>query len=162
MILDNHPYEASYDTSYTLKDQVLAGNHVALAFLSRSYHESLKHDGAFQLVQFKVGDDDNMDEIDLNAQHLFYSRPKGEYKADDVNQVMLDFYLVNTTISEGGNYVQATFNNNIDFKITKWAPFFVKGLPLGVNKVELKLMDASGKLIPGPYNAVVREFSLLQ
>ena len=160
IILDNQPYEASYDSNYTTKASLDAGNHVVLAFLSRSYHESIKSKDAYQLSQFKVGDE-GMDAVDLAAEHLFYSRPKGEYKAKDVEQVMLDFYLVNTTISEEGNYVLATFNDSTEFKITKWVPFFVKGLPLGLNKVELKLMNKENEVIPGPFNAVVREFSLV-
>jgi hypothetical protein len=161
VIVDNKPYEATYDTNYTLKETLNKGNHVALTFLSRSYHESVKSKDAYQLTQFRIGDQD-MDDIDLKAPHLFYSRPKGDYKGEDVNQVMLDFYLVNTIIGENGNYVMATFNDSTEFKITKWAPYLVKGLPLGLNKLELKLMDASGKVIPGPYNAVVREFNLIQ
>ncbi len=161
VIVDNHPYEASYDTNYTLKDQLQKGNHVALAFLSRSYHESIKHKNAYALTQFTVGDED-MDKIDLNAPHLFYSRPKGEYKGADTENVMLDFYLVNTTIAKGGNYVQVTINDTVEFKIEKWAPYLIKGLPLGDNKIEIQLMDNAHKLIAGPYNAVERQFTLIK
>ena len=162
VILDNEPYEACYTNLYTTKAELEAGNHVALTFISRSYHESLKHKGAYQLTQFKVGDHDGMDSIDLEAPHLFYSRPKGSYEAENATNVMLDFYLVNTEISEGGNYVHVTFNDSVEFDITKWAPYFVKGLPMGDNKVQLQLMDKDGEMISGPYNVVEREFTLVQ
>ena len=103
-----------------------------------------------------------MDKIDLNAPHLFYSRPKGEYKGADTENVMLDFYLVNTTIAKGGNYVQVTINDTVEFKIEKWAPYLIKGLPLGDNKIEIQLMDNAHKLIAGPYNAVERQFTLIK
>jgi hypothetical protein len=161
LIIDNQPYEASYDTNYTTKAEITAGNHVVLAFLSRSYHESLKHKEAYSLTQFTIGDD-QMDAADLTAPHLFYSRPKGEYKGNDISEVMLDFYLVNTSIGENGNYVKVTINDEASFKITKWAPYLMKGLKVGVNKVTLNLMDSADKLIPGPFNAVEREFTLVQ
>lgn len=162
VILDNEPYEASYDTNYTTKASLEAGNHTALTFISRSYHESLKHEGAYELTQFTVGDQDGMDSVDLSAPHLFYSRPKGNYEAQNTTNVMLDFYLVNTEISEEGNYVNVTFNDSIEFNITKWAPYFIQGLPLGINKVRLQLMDNEGQVIPGPYNVVERQFTLVQ
>lgn len=161
VILNNEPYEASYDTAYTTKAELKAGNHVALTFISRSYHESLKHKDAYAITQFKVGEEE-MDEADLTAPHMFYSRPKGTYQADNAAKVMLDFYLVNTAISEGGNYVHVALNDSIEFNLTKWSPYFIEGLPMGDNKVQLQLMDKDGNVIPGPYNVVEREFSLLQ
>lgn len=161
LILNNAPYEASYDSNYTTSNGLEAGNYAALAFISRSYHESLKHKDAYVLTQFKVGEEE-MDEIDLEAPHLFYSRPKGEYTAEDVNNVMLDFYLVNTEISENGNYVQVTINDSTNFKITKWAPYFIEGLALGTNKIEIQLFDKDGNFIEGPFNRELREFNLVK
>src|SRR6478609_1034160 len=46
-IVDNEPYTAHYETRFT-KD-IKEGNHVVLSFLSRSYHESLKHKTAYDL-----------------------------------------------------------------------------------------------------------------
>ena len=52
-IVDNEPYTAHYETRFT-KD-LKEGNHVILSFLSRSYHESLKHTGAHNLRLLSVG-----------------------------------------------------------------------------------------------------------
>lgn len=161
LILNNAPYQASYDSNYTTSNDLEAGNYAALAFISRSYHESLKHKDAYVLTQFKVGEEE-MDEIDLEAPHLFYSRPKGQYAAEDVQNVMLDFYLVNTEISENGNYVQVTINDSTNFKITKWAPYFIEGLALGTNKIEIQLFDQDGHFIEGPFNRELREFNLVK
>lgn len=160
LILNNAPYQASYTTDFDSKE-LEAGNYVALAFISRSYHESLKHKGAYALTQFKVGEEE-MDEIDLDAPHLFYSRPKGDYKEGDTENIMLDFYLVNTEIKENGNYVQVTFNNETEFKIKKWAPYFVQGLPLGTNTVKIELYNEKGEFIEGPFNSETRSFNLLK
>ena len=58
---------------------------------------------------------------------LFYSRPKAYYIGADTQNVMLDFYLVNTILSTKSNRVKATINGNV-FMINDWAPFLIQGL----------------------------------
>jgi hypothetical protein len=131
---------------------------VVLAFLSRSYHESLKHYGAYVLRQFSVGEDDS-NPVDLTSQHMFYSRPKGEYQGADTEKVLLDFYLVNTELSHEGNKVRATINSE-EFLIDKWVPHFINGLPDGDNSIKLELIDNAGNPIEGPFNSVERTVTL--
>ena len=157
-IVDNEPYTAHYETSYT--KNIVDGQHVVLSFLSRSYHESLKHRGAYDLRVVTVGTvAANTPAFDLKAPHLFYSRPKDVYTGKDAQKVMLDFYLVNTTLEPGGTQVRATINGN-EFMLDQWAPYMMEGLPMGENTIKLELVDSSGNLIPGPYNSVSRSFSL--
>ncbi|MBC8082671.1 MAG: hypothetical protein H7Z21_05610 [Hymenobacter sp.] len=159
-IIDNEPYSAHYETAFT-KD-VADGQHVVLSFLSRSYHESLKHRGAYDLrivTVGKVAPDAPAPTFDLKAPHLFYSRPKDVYSGKDAQKVMLDFFLINTTIAPGSTQVRATINGN-EFMLDQWAPYMMEGLPMGENTVKLELVDADGQLIPGPYNSVTRSFSL--
>lgn len=156
-IVDNEPYTAHYDTQFT-KD-IPEGNHVVLSFLSRSYHESLKHQGAYELVTFNVGRPAEANTFDRNGQHMFYSRPKGEYTGDDTRKVMLDFYLVNTDLSPNGNKVRATINGT-DFMLEHWVPYSIEGLPMGENTIRLELLDQNGNVVPGPYNTVERTITL--
>lgn len=161
LIIDNNPYEAVYEEEYTTAAKLEPGNHVALAFISRSYHESLKHKEAYDVVQFQVGDKKE-DDIDLEAPHMIYSRPKGEYSLSDASKVFVDFYLLNAELAEDGHYVECTINDEATFKITKWAPFYMEGLPLGENTISLKLMDADDNFVEGPFNAVERTFTILE
>ncbi|TGE26518.1 hypothetical protein [Hymenobacter metallicola] len=157
-IVDNEPYTAHYTTEFT--KPIADGQHVVLSFLSRSYHESLKHRGAYDLRVITVGKAPATPlNADLQAPHLFYSRPKDTYSGKDAAKVMLDFYLVNTTLSPEGNKVRATINGT-EFMLDQWAPFMMEGLPAGQNTVKLELVDASGNLIPGPFNSVTRNFTL--
>ena len=96
---------------------------------------------------------------DLEAPHLFYSRPKGTYKGADTEKVMLDFYLLNTTLSAEGNKVKATINGQ-EFTIDTWQPHFVEGLPMGENSFKLELVDKDGNYIEGPFNRVERTVTL--
>ncbi|WP_245897070.1 hypothetical protein [Hymenobacter nivis] len=158
-IVDDMPYTAHYETSFS--KPIADGQHVVLSFLSRSYHESLKHRGAYDLRIINVGNAPAPAEpiIDVNKPNLFYSRPKDTYSGADAKKIMLDFYLVNTTLDSGGNKVRATINGT-EFMIDKWLPFQMEGLPAGENTVKLELVDNSGTLIPGPYNSVTRTFTV--
>ncbi|TPE42711.1 hypothetical protein [Pontibacter mangrovi] len=157
-IVDNQPYTAHYETEFT-KD-IPEGEHVILSFISRSYHESLKHKGAYDLRKITVGRPTESLDFDLNAPHMFYSRPKGEYVGpNETGKVMLDFYLVNTDLSPSGNKVRATINGT-EFMLDRWMPYIMEGLPMGENKIKLELIDNSGNVIPGPYNTVERTFTL--
>ena len=142
-IVNNGPYSAHYEDTFT--KQFEDSSNVILAFLSRSYHESVKNSNAYILTQ--VGED----EIDLNKEFLFYSRPKGTYSGMDTENLLLDFYLVNTEISNTGNKVRATINNT-QFIIDEWVPYNIKGLPKGEIKIKLELIDTFGNLIETPFN----------
>jgi hypothetical protein len=156
-IVDNEPYTAHYNTEFT-KD-LAEGDHIILSFLSRSYHESLKHKGAYDLRVITVGNAKDRMEFNTDAPHLFYSRPKGEYVGNDTKKLMLDFYLVNTELSPTGNKVRATINGT-EFMLDKWLPYILEGLPMGENTIKLELLDNEGNLIPGPYNSVTRKITL--
>lgn len=157
-IVDNQPYTAHYTTEFT--KNIADGQHVVLSFLSRSYHESLKHRGAYDLRVLNVGSAPVTPlNADLSAPHMFYSRPKDTYSGNDTKKVMLDFYLVNTTLSPEGNKVRATINGS-EFMLSQWLPYTMEGLPMGQNTVKLELVDNNGNLVPGPFNSVTRTFTL--
>lgn len=154
LIINNGPYFAKYEPSFNhpLED----GNSVILAFLARSYHESVKNAKSFVLTQTATGDA----AADLDAPHMFYSRPKGTYKGTgNVERVLLDFFLANTNLSADGNRVRATINGNA-FVIENWTPFVMTGLPMGENIVKLEFLDNAGEMIESPFNPVERTFTL--
>ena len=156
-ILDDAPYVASY--SPVIANDMKPGHHVLLAFLSRSYHESIKEKKAYILEEFNVGPDTKSD-FNAKAPHVFLSRPKGEYNGDqETGKVMLDFYLVNCNLSPDGYKVRATINGT-EFMLTKWEPYLIEGLPLGESTVKLELLDKKGALVPSPFNGKERKFTL--
>jgi len=150
-IVNNGPYSAHYQQN--IIKELDKGNNVILAFLSRSYHESVKNPNAFILTQ--TGND----KINLNNEFLFYSRPKGTYKGVDTEKLLLDFYLVNTNISPDGNKVRATIQDT-EFIIDEWAPYYIEGLPKGEITIKLELIDSNGNLIDTPFNPSTRTVTL--
>lgn len=146
-IVNNGPYSAEYNPSF--KGELSEGNNVVLAFLSRSYHESIKNSTAYVLKNYKIGT--ATDDFDMNGEHLFYSRPKGEYSGKDAQKVLLDFYLINTDLAADGNKVKAVING-AEFILDKWQPYFVEGLTEGENTFRITLIDRDGNMVPGPFN----------
>lgn len=159
-ILNNAPYKAEYTSDFTEKAN--PGRNVALCFLSRSYHESLKHNSAVVVKQFTMPGKDSLAAGDvMKDPTLFYSRPKGDYKQIDGDKILLDFYLLNTDLDKDGYSVKATIDGE-EWTINKWDAYFIEGLQLGKHTVRLQLMDASGKPVPGPFNdSGLREFNFL-
>ena len=155
-ILNNEPYGAYYTSDF--KRELEDGHYLSLSFLSRSYHESIKSKDAYVLHQFAVGNEDVIS-FDMAQPYMFYSRPKGTYLGKDTEKLLLDFYLVNSTLSNGGNSVRATVNGE-EFMIDKWVPHFIEGLPMGEVTIKLELLDEEGHLIESPFNPVERTVTL--
>ncbi len=156
-ILDNQPYSAHYEPEF--KREMPEGTHYLVAFLSRSYHESVKNANSFIAKKMVVGQAGDDMGVDFDEPTMIYSRPKGEYSGADTENLLLDFFLLNTTLSETGNKVRATINGQ-EFMITEWAPYVIKGLPKGEATIKLELLDADGNLIPGGFNEVTRTVTL--
>lgn len=154
-ILDNQPYTALYKPEHEIKLKK-DSEHYLLSFLSRSYHESIKEPEAFVLNRFRITEDGKYQELDLpETPMLFYSRPKGEYAGNDTKAVLLDFYILNTQLSETGNKVKAEINGE-SFVLNNWQPYKIEGLPLGENKIKLTLIDASENPLQGGNTSVER------
>jgi len=154
LIADNAPYAAKYEANF--KHDIGDGNHAVLAFLSRSYHESIKTESAHtvRLVNIKDGHVRVIDHI--SDPMVFYSRPKGVYEGEDTKRVMLDYYMVNTNPD---HYVQADINGDI-FDLKDWQPYYIDGLPAGDNTIKLSLLDKDGALVVSHNNPVSRTFKL--
>ncbi len=158
-IVDDRPYSAHYEPKFDVK--MHEGTHYIVAFLARSYHESVKNAHSFVAKKITVGDASKgkVRHVDLSQPTLIYSRPKGTYKGADTENLLLDFFLLNTELSPTGNKVRATINGR-EFLITDWAPYVIKGLPKGTVTVKLELLDSDGHVMPGDFNSVVRQVEL--
>mgnify|MGYP000536197999 CR=1 FL=1 len=157
LIVDNQPYAAKYTSEFEY--DVPDGQHYLLAFLSRSYHESIKTKAAHIAKQVFIKDKSIFKEADSKEPMLFYSRPKGTYVGKaDTKKIMLDFYLANLEL--GQDYKVVADINGEKHTFTKWQPYFIEGLPMGENTITLTLVDGSGKKVDTPLNPVTRTFTL--
>jgi len=158
LIVDNAPYAAKYENKfeYDLED----GEHYILAFLSRSYHESIKTDVAHVAEKVNVEGGQFTSTEAVEAPMLFYSRPKGTYIGEaDTKKIMLDFYVVNAEL--GDDYkVKVEINGEDEKIVDTWQPYYIEGLPMGDNKIKLTLIDGEGTMVDTPLNPVERVFTL--
>ena len=157
LIVDNEPYAAKYEASFDY--EIPDGSHYILAFLSRSYHESIKTEGAHVAVKANVKDNTITESEPITTPMLFYSRPKGTYTGKaETEKVMLDFYLANASL--GADYKVKAEINGEEHLIDSWQPYYIEGLPMGENTIKLTLVDGQGNAVDAPLNPVSRTFTL--
>lgn len=175
LILDAKPYKAVYDTKAAWKlsdlnggDAALAeGQHILVAFPSRATHESVKTAGALSIVEFWVGKKGEKAQ-DTTKPMLVYSRPKGEYKGDMANHVLVDFQLVNGTLAPDKDHVHVRVTGpGIDGEKSADAtrfgpPMYLDNLQAGTYTLELQLLGADGKVLPGSWNSNKRTISIVR
>ncbi len=147
-------YSLSQFSSDVFEMEFLYGNNVFLAFLTDKNNIAIKSNKGSVLKNAVVGDMENM--FNMNQPHLFYYLPQ-----TSGIEPILDFYLVNTTLSENGNKVKVTINQT-EFIINKWAAYQIAGLPKSDNTIRIQLIDKEGVLIEGPFNdSGERSFNLI-
>jgi hypothetical protein len=157
LIVDDEPYAAKYEADFAY--EIPDGEHYLLAFLSRSYHESIKHEGAAKAVKATISDNSMTEMTPIEGPMLFYSRPKGTYVGDDTKNLMLDFYLVNATL--GDDYrVKVQVNGEEVATVDTWQPYFFQDMPMGEHTITLTLVDAAGNPVDVPLNPVSRTITL--
>jgi hypothetical protein len=166
-ILDNQPYKALYEP----KNEVTLANgteHYLMAFLSRSYHESIKSKGAAIVYHFSIDKNGKLVKMaNPTRPMVFYSRPKGDYIGKDTANVLLDFYVWNDSLSSTGSKMKVQVSNesrsgrDTTFTLDKWAPVFIQNLGTGKSKVQLTLVDKNGNQIDSSFGKPAREFNLL-
>jgi hypothetical protein len=172
LILDNRPYKPIYDTKAPIKlselnggEPLSEGQHVLVAFPSRTNHESVKTKGAFAVTEFYVGKKAT-DTVDVKKPMLVYSRPKGEYNGDNGNHVLVDFYVANVTLAEGKEHVAVSVTGpGLDKPATGnassfGAPFYLENLQNGAYTLKVELQDKDNKVLPGLWNSTTRTIKI--
>ncbi|MEP6705950.1 MAG: hypothetical protein ABJC05_00445 [Pyrinomonadaceae bacterium] len=102
-------------------------------------------------------------EVDAAKPLLTYSRPKGEYKAEDADPIMIDFWLSNAKLQgEGGTFrVRYSVDGGEAKFIDKWEPIWLTGWINGKHTVKLELVDKDGNLVDnGGYSSTTREITV--
>ncbi|HSS18669.1 MAG TPA: hypothetical protein VLL54_01090 [Pyrinomonadaceae bacterium] len=104
-------------------------------------------------------------DVDITKPLLTYSRPKGEYKGDDSDPIMIDFWLTGAKLrDDGGEYrVRYIVDDDEPKFIDKWEPIWLAGWINGKHTVRLELIDKDGKPVDnGGYNTTSREISVVK
>ena len=102
-------------------------------------------------------------DVDPTKPLLTYSRPKGEYKGEDADPIMIDFWLLNAKLQgDGGQYrVRYSIDGGEPKFLDKWEPIWLSGWIDGKHQVKLELVDKDGNLVDnGGYNSTTREITV--
>ena len=97
---------------------------------------------------------------------LIYSRPKGEYKGEMANHVLVDFQLANVTLAEGKEHVNVTVTGpGIDKPLEAQGrevrnAALPRQPPERLLQVKTELVDGTNKLIEGPWNSTTRTIKI--
>ncbi|RRN77762.1 hypothetical protein EIM50_17970, partial [Pseudoxanthomonas sp. SGD-10] len=130
-------------------------------FLSRSYHLSVKSENASALLKFKIDENGRYQKLEEPKEPmLFYSRPKGDYKGKDTENVLLDFYIKNAKLSPSDYKVKVEVQDT-SFTVDTWTPYLIKGAESGDLDVTITLVDPKGNNVEGTYGKVKRTSKLM-
>jgi hypothetical protein len=141
--LANNYFLAQFKADF-FEVELLNGNNVFLTFLTDEHNISIKTNKGSMLKNAVLGGVQSL--FDMNDPHLFYYLPQAI-----TQEPILDFYLINSSISENGNKVKVTINET-EFIIHKWAAYRIDGLKNAENTVRIQLLDKNMQLIAGPFN----------
>ncbi len=155
LIINNKPFEPVFKKDYRVRDSLAPGNYVALSVLSTSYNAMVKSPNAYKISQFQIGNG-SYEKVDLKeGEHLFLNSPRTTHSLSNSKNILLDFYLINSTLSETGNYIKLVIDKK-EFKITAWKAYLIKGLKEGQHKISLELFNKDNYPIQGPFNKIER------
>lgn len=104
-------------------------------------------------------------DVDPAKPLLTYSRPKGEYKGEDADPLMIDFWLSNAKLQgDGGTFrVRYTIDGGETKFLEKWEPIWLSGWISGKHQVKLELVDKAGNPVDnGGYNSTTREINVIR
>jgi hypothetical protein len=102
-------------------------------------------------------------DVDPTKPLLTYSRPKGEYKGDDADPIMIDFWLSNAKLQgDGGQYrVRYSIDGGDAKFLDKWEPIWLSGWINGKHTIKLELVDKDGNPVDnGGYNSTSRDINV--
>lgn len=104
-------------------------------------------------------------DVDPAKPLLTYSRPKSEYKGEDVDPIMIDFWLNGAKLQgDGGEYrVRYIVDDDEPKFIDKWEPIWLTGWTSGKHTVLLELVDKDSRPVEnGGYNSTKREITVVK
>ncbi len=158
LVVNDRPYQAIYDLDEpVVLEDLPEGTHVIRAFPGRDWHESVKVADAFDQVVIVVGDG----ELDRSVgQTAVYSRPQGAYEGAQADSILLDFVVHGIELGDDAYQVLFTLNDQQTFRITRWQPYLLVGIPDGEHTLRMELFDPMGQPVETPFLPVERTFTV--
>lgn len=136
--------------NYPIKD----GTHQLYAFLVSSHFESIKTPTAVFAKAITVQNGQLTRSSSLTTAAVVYNTPFGTHKVQAEDSLLVDFVLVNTTLSPDGNRVQLQLNEHPPWVVDQWQAYSLTGLQPGQQRLRLTLLDHTGQALAAPVEGV--------
>ncbi len=149
----------------TATGQVMSNTNAANANMASANANTAASPGASPANEGKEMKPSQGGAVDKAKPLLTYSRPKGEYKGDDANAIMIDFWLSNAKLQgDGGEYrVRYSVDGSAPKFIDKWSPIWLSGWTAGSKSISLELVGKDGNVVEnGGYNATTRAITVVK
>ncbi|HXG83251.1 MAG TPA: hypothetical protein VNI84_04400 [Pyrinomonadaceae bacterium] len=162
----SRPWHESYknDGAFQIvKFTVKNGGADAAKPATTNANQPMSNAGAASATEGKDMANSTAGAVDKTKPLLTYSRPKGEYKGADAENIMIDFWLSNARLqADGGEYrVRYSVDGNEAKFIDKWQPIWLSGWANGKHTIKLELVDNAGNLVDnGGYNSTTQEITV--
>ncbi len=127
--------------------EIEKGDNLFFCYLSRSYDLSVKNKNASFLFKINADPKGCFSETELPDTVVALLQPRGVFSAGQQEKVLLDFFLKNISLKDG-NYISLLVDD-VEFKLTKWVPFWIQGLKTGNHKISIDLKTKDGLSIKG-------------
>ena len=127
--------------------EIEKGDNLFFCYLSRSYDLSVKNKNASFLFKINADPSGCFSETELSDTVVALLQPRGIFSSGQEEKVLFDFFLKNISLEEG-NYISLLIDD-IEFKLTKWVPFWIQGLKAGDHKISIDLKTKEGLSLKG-------------
>ena len=127
--------------------EIKKGDNLFFCYLSRSYDLSVKNKNASFLFKINADPSGCFSETELSDTVIALLQPRGTYSSNQGEDILFDFFLKNISLSEG-DYISLKIDE-VEFRLTKWVPFWIQGLKSGNHKVSVEFKTKDNKIITG-------------
>jgi hypothetical protein len=172
-VLDGVPSEPVTDPKIPIELRALnggkelaEGEHLLAGFASRPNHESVKADGAVSVRRFWIGKKTASTWNSSNDPLLVLGSPHGSYAGDEVEQILVDYYVINALLAPNDHSVRFKLTGpgiekaGITKLVSEWRPLLVWSPDDGEHTLEAELLDAKGQPVANPYNPAKVTFTV--
>ncbi len=145
-----------FDYDNNIKNPLTDGRHQVTAFISRSYHESVKNPKAVIAQKFELKNAQMIRNEKITEAILAYNAPTGDFEGDNAENIVFDFFIANTQISPKGNKVRLSIDQKQEFFVYEWKAYYIHGLSSGEHLIEIELLNSQGQRLYGPLRRRIR------
>lgn len=159
VILNNRAPRVVYDIARPVTFQNLpAGGHTIRVFAAAPDGTMIRDQTAFAIRHFFMGNKDFQNYVDPSAPYLTVNLPmEGEAGTTADGMIVFDYKLHNAEV-QGSYAVRYDLSGGYTGMLSEQGPVFWSNLTPGRHRLRVEFVDSKGRLVPGPFNQIEREF----